>query len=234
MQGIAIFFLLCFFFFLVYMVYGSILRYRRGIRQFPMALPHYSFWCRLTYYALLIGSCGRLRWSYSDNAEVDIFGEYGGAIDLRMEDEEGQAKDLAFSKGVLGDDGMGPSRDAPSSMATALANRAQESRMLSSVSRMTYGPPVVQPLSTGGGTRGSTSNAKVSSFKDVSTEKTHVMDPYFALSPPTAFTVQAAETMSHASRIGVARRGDRMVLLEENEDFELEAEMNPSEIVVVY
>ncbi|KAH9597035.1 hypothetical protein LSM04_000715 [Trypanosoma melophagium] len=46
---------------LIYFVVGSIVRYHKGMRQFPEVLPNYRCWCALVGSLLVILTCGRCR-----------------------------------------------------------------------------------------------------------------------------------------------------------------------------
>lgn len=217
----------CWLFFVVYMLYGTATRYRRGIRTIPFVVPHYRFWCRLLHYCLLIISCGRVRWTWHDPSDLEIF--YEGMPHEEAEEEEYAGGFPATVKGeVLR---FGPSA---TTSASVLAQDGKRDAPIPSKSgpgsRLPPYPPSV-PVGTAAQRSAHPSQGERIVKGVVSTTSS---EP--ALRPPlSASSLQHAENAVGAGTDGAPRQAGHTAGLEdEDEDFEMEAEMNPSEIVVVY
>lgn len=209
------------------MIYGTVIRYRRGIRTFPIVVPHYRFWCRLVHYVLIFVSCGQIHWTWHDPSDLEIF--YDGMYPEEVEDEEYSPGFPASVKGeVLS---SGPS--APTS-ASVLAHEQKPYTSFSSKNGPTSRlPPYPPSVAVGTAVQRSAHQSQGERIlKGAVLTTPSSVGHWPSLS---ASSLQHAENVIGAGTEGAPSQiGHAAGLEDEDEDFEMEAEMNPSEIVVVY
>lgn len=72
--------------FVMYLICGSVVRYRRGFHTFPTMLPHYMLWCYLCNGLAAILTCGR--WTPCDAPTGGDF-DYGWEAYVAHSDASG-------------------------------------------------------------------------------------------------------------------------------------------------